>query len=355
MSGGKPYFCSVKELVRHIEILLSDNDCVVVPQIGAFVTRNVPAKYIEEENLFLPPIRTVGFNEQLKADDGLLTASYVAAYECPEAEARRMLGEQVRDLQQELWESGVYDLGSIGVLSLDERNTIRFSPCQAGTVCPSYYGLDALLFPPLPIEAGTALPQPAAESPVPPQEATLPAQERNEYTIRVKKSWVQNIAAVAAVVLLFFLMSPDAKNTALDNRQQADFTQLLLMPAAYERVPETAMSPLPSQDAAAADMKVAENTEEPETAEAEKPADEGTAVKSGYCVVVASAISEKNAESYVKRLHKAGYEDAQVYKKGRMVRVVFPGYATDAEAHARMNELSDRSEEFATAWVYHIK
>lgn len=142
----------MKELVKHIEILLLDHDCVVVPQIGGFVTCNAPAKYVEEENLFLPPIRTVGFNERLKADDGLLVRSYVEAYDCSDTEARAMLGEQIRDLQQELWETGTYDLGSIGVLMLDERNNVEFSPCQAGTVCPAYYGLDALLFEPLQAE-----------------------------------------------------------------------------------------------------------------------------------------------------------------------------------------------------------
>ena len=142
----------MKELVKHIEILLLDHDCVVVPQIGGFVTCNAPAKYVEEENLFLPPIRTVGFNERLKADDGLLVRSYVEAYDCSDTEARAMLGEQIRDLQQELWETGTYDLGSIGVLMLDERNNVEFSPCQAGTVCPAYYGLDALLFGPLQAE-----------------------------------------------------------------------------------------------------------------------------------------------------------------------------------------------------------
>ena len=80
----------MKELVKHIEILLLDHDCVVVPQIGGFVTCNAPAKYVEEENLFLPPIRTVGFNERLKADDGLLVRSYVEAYDCSDTEARAM-------------------------------------------------------------------------------------------------------------------------------------------------------------------------------------------------------------------------------------------------------------------------
>ncbi|WP_302310163.1 hypothetical protein [Paraprevotella clara] len=37
----------MKELVKHIEILLLDHDCVVVPQIGGFVTCNAPANHLE--------------------------------------------------------------------------------------------------------------------------------------------------------------------------------------------------------------------------------------------------------------------------------------------------------------------
>ena len=328
----------MKELVKHIEILLLDHDCVVVPQIGGFVTCNAPAKYVEEENLFLPPIRTVGFNERLKADDGLLVRSYVEAYDCSDTEARAMLGEQIRDLQQELWETGTYDLGSIGVLMLDERNNVEFSPCQAGTVCPAYYGLDALLFEPLQaektVEASLAV---EVSRTVPERKPEAAATEsepvaRGEITIRLKTVWLQNIASA----------------------NQADFARLMWMPAVQETVPEAFGKPEKIQakgtetDVEGAGTAVArpepvQNTED------------AAAVKSGYCVVVASAISEKNAESYVERLHKEGYKEAQVYKKGNMVRVVFPGFVSESEAHAKMNALSDRSEEFASAWVYHIK
>lgn len=351
----------MKELVRHIEILLLEHDCVVVPQIGGFVTCNAPAEYIEDENLFLPPLRTVGFNERLKADDGLLMRSYVAAYHCPEAEAKKMLGGQIRDLQQELWENGTYDLGSIGVLTLDGQGNVQFSPCQAGTVCPAYYGLDALFIEPLQAEGAGEEPAPA-ELPLKAEtrnEVLLPApgaeEKPGEITIRVKKSWIQNVAAVAAVVLLFFLITPDVKNTDPLSASHADFTQLMWMPTVEETLPETIVpenaeggKALPT----AADVKAGTGSKE-KTVPAETAGE--ASVKSGYCVVVASAISEKNARHYVGRLHKAGYKDAQVYRKGSMVRVVFPGYATEAQAYARMNALSDQSEEFASAWVYLIK
>ena len=350
----------MKELVRHIEILLLDHDCVVLPQIGGFVTRNTPAKYIEEEHLFLPPIRTVGFNERLKNDDGLLLQSYMSAYRCSATEAKAMLGEQIRSLQQELWENGMYDLGSIGVLTMDEHNGVQFSPCQAGTVCPSYYGLDALLFAPLQKITADEVTE-AVEMPLP-DSAGKPCTDKNawemtahgEITIRLKKSWLHNIAAVAAVVMLFFLVSPDAQNTSVMSGEQAEFSRMMWMPIAQETTPVVVSEP----------QKMPESTQDiPEEPTTEVPAEKlqpeepeiATEVTGGYCVVMVSAITEKNAENYVNRLHKNGYKEAQVYKKGKMIRVIFPGFATEAEAHARMRALSDSSEEFAYAWVHQIK
>ena len=60
------------ELARHIEILLLENDCVIVPELGGFIAHYQPAHYEENEGVYVPPIRTVGFNSQLTMNDGLL-------------------------------------------------------------------------------------------------------------------------------------------------------------------------------------------------------------------------------------------------------------------------------------------
>ena len=74
-------FAVVIQLNRHIEILLLANDCVIVPDFGGFITHNVPARYDESDNLFLPPLRTLGFNPQLRMNDSVLVQSYVEAYD----------------------------------------------------------------------------------------------------------------------------------------------------------------------------------------------------------------------------------------------------------------------------------
>ena len=71
----------MNELSRHIEILLLDNDCVIVPDFGGFMAHHSPAELDKETGSFYPPQRTLGFNSQLTLNDSLLAQSYVEAYD----------------------------------------------------------------------------------------------------------------------------------------------------------------------------------------------------------------------------------------------------------------------------------
>ena len=88
------------ELAKHIEILLLDNECVIVPELGGFITHYQPAHYEESEGLFVPPVRTVGFNSQLTMNDGLLIQSYMQAYHTDFSDAARIISEKVEWLKE---------------------------------------------------------------------------------------------------------------------------------------------------------------------------------------------------------------------------------------------------------------
>ena len=88
------------ELARHIEILLLENDCVIIPDIWRFYSALINlARYIKEENLYLPPVRTIGFNPQLTINDGLLVQSYMQAHHTDFPDATRMIEEEVAGLK----------------------------------------------------------------------------------------------------------------------------------------------------------------------------------------------------------------------------------------------------------------
>ena len=94
------------ELAQHIETLLLENDCVIVPGFGGFVAHYSPATRVKEENIFLPPTRTIGFNPQLKLNDGVLVQSYMSAYDTSFADASRIVEKEVTNLSVSFMRKG---------------------------------------------------------------------------------------------------------------------------------------------------------------------------------------------------------------------------------------------------------
>ena len=60
------------ELAKHIEVLLLENDCVIVPGLGGFIAHNRPAMWRTDSGEFFPPLRSIGFNPQLIMNDGVV-------------------------------------------------------------------------------------------------------------------------------------------------------------------------------------------------------------------------------------------------------------------------------------------
>ncbi|MDE7377886.1 MAG: SPOR domain-containing protein [Paraprevotella sp.] len=340
-------------MARHIEALLLTNDCVVIPQFGGFVTRRVASVYVAEEDLFLPPYRTIGFNPNLQANDGLLVSSFMNTYHIDENEAKKILNQKVLQFRQSLLENGVCDFEGIGLFSQNEDGDIHFSPYESGAVCPDYYGLDAFEFPIL---------QPATDEVHPSQnEFATETQQTNRdkhITIRISRRLFNYTASAVAAILLFVLFSPTAGNTDFLQAQKSQTlipTVLLQQLSMAESVcADTINATTPS-----AEINVA--AEQPiQTPATDTQQQSGTAdillaeQASGYCVVVASSISEKNARQYVTSLQKRGIEGARVYKKGKMIRVVFDGFETESAAYTHMNKLKRNYTDFETAWVLNL-
>ena len=113
MSQKSSTFAIVIRIERHIEILLLSNDCVIVPGLGGFMTHYVEAHYDENEAVFLPPQRTLGFNPQLKLNDSLLVQSYIEAYDISYPEALNRIEDEVYELCQHIQNEGYYELNNI--------------------------------------------------------------------------------------------------------------------------------------------------------------------------------------------------------------------------------------------------
>ena len=66
---------------------------------------------------------------------------------------------------------------------------------------------------------------------------------------------------------------------------------------------------------------------------------------------MASNVSNKNAENYVKVLKKRGFESARVLK-GKFNRVVVGEYTDIEEARTAINDIKQKDKEYQGAWIY---
>ena len=347
-----------------------DNECVIVPDFGGFVTHYASARYEDSDHSFLPPLRTLGFNPQLRINDSLLVQSYVTAYDISYPEALRRIEAEVEELKQTLRTEGRYVMDDIGTLSVNSDGNYQFEPCEAGVLSPDLYGLGNFEFLRLKdfresrtlqvanVNTATAQ-QDAATS----EDDNTPAlldftdtPDDGERAIRIKMSWIRNAVAAAAAIIAFFLMATPVANSDLGTRTMSNLQNGLLqklMPKDTNMAPATAVvPPTVLSDSAALAANAADTTA---TAQPEPTVTDAPQVQEGprYCIVLASQVRKTNAEYYVEQLHKRGLKDAEVYIHKNTVRVIYGSFATEGEAHTELNKLNN-SEEFAEAWVYRI-
>lgn len=59
-------------ITNYLRELLNDNECVIIPEFGAFISKRCSATIDYANNRFLPPYKEVVFNDKLSNNDGML-------------------------------------------------------------------------------------------------------------------------------------------------------------------------------------------------------------------------------------------------------------------------------------------
>ena len=363
MSQKITIFAVVIELKRHIEILLLSNDCVIVPGFGGFMAHHVDARYDGEDGMFLPPHRTIGFNQQLTMNDSLLALSYVEAYDISYPDALNRISDEVNELRQSLENEGKYELNDIGTLFLNEDGNISFEPCEAGILTPDFYGLGGFDMQTLAQitdinklkeeEANVASSTAASDSQsgigMSSSNSVFVDEEDEESKgaefVSIKKSWLRNVAAACIALIAFFALSTPL-GTPTVQKSQIDTGMLnRIMPKeinTHEPVHELMLNN---------SAKTEEETESKNSFEISSEDKEiNTPSTSYYSIVLASRVTKRNAANYAEMLQAKGFEDARVLITNNNVKVIYGNYATQSEAYAALNRLHDK-EAFKEGWI----
>ena len=376
------YFCTMIELAQHIEALLLENDCVIVPGLGGFVAHYAPATRVEEENIFLPPTRIIGFNPQLKMNDGLLVQSYMSVYGTNFSDATKIVEREVDELIAALHEEGKVDLPNVGEVRYTIHNTFDFAPYDNKITTPYLYGLDAFEMREL-----SAIEKPQAEKIIPAPAAI--GKEKRSYAIKFNRAYLTNVAAVAVVIFLSFFFSTPIENTEVIEENYAK----LLPDELFEKIEKQSLAITPIvvkqntparksakkqtgtqkkvvAPVAVREVKVGktpvvstettakEQASHSVSATADAPKHNVQLVakpavanpKRPYHIIIASVGTEKDAETMAAQLVAKGFSGAKAIVGDGKMRVSIESCGTEVEAYQALVRIRE-NETYKNAWV----
>lgn len=362
----------------YITDLLFRHDCVIVPELGAFVAQSYPAELEPSTRMFRPGRKQLAFNSGMRRSDGLLI-DYVSRTNAWSYErATQELKKAVRQWRNELAQGKKIRLEYIGQLYTEDGN-IQFLPSLESNYQLDSYGMG--MFYVHPINALKSAPRSKAKKTQKKEEISFPDAAK-------ASSWRQwRWAAVFIPVLAAgsfvwtqkqemrqLLNASDAWVASIVEREEPMEDSLRYFEG-VQGFPRKSVIPFNDRSSTASFVPVRseqnEETQLPPEVEKPEPVKEAAveAVKTAsaenplevmrtvqevkkpnvYFIIVGSYKEEANKDKRILELQALGYE-AEVAPGRGIHRVSAAGFATRAEAQKALGGIKRSLHK--GAWIY---
>ena len=131
------------KISSYIFELLQSHDCVIVPNFGALVARNISAKISSDGSKIFPPNKELSFNKNLVKNDGLLINAISSNENISYEGAEQKITNWVRRTNKKLEKQRYVEIKNIGSISLENTKYV-FVPNQNSIFLKSSYGFNSI-------------------------------------------------------------------------------------------------------------------------------------------------------------------------------------------------------------------
>jgi hypothetical protein len=292
-------------LEKYISNLLFQQDCVIVPEFGAFIAQKVNAVYQTENSTFFPPKKELAFNPSLTKNDGLLIQSVASANGISFEKAQEEVEGMVQFWKNHLEANATLNLVGLGSFSQTETNQMIFTPANQNFLLESF-GLDAV------------------------KGQFILSTESQESSSAV---WWKVASIIPILIGGYLYFGKPKPVTDFVNQQWSGFVSPILNPDAKA-----------TKAVVAAPIKVVEK--QISTVKEE-------AIIHDYQMIVGSFRKLEEANTSVSKLQDKGFTKAKMtQKKGNFYYVALETFPTKEEALEFRRTVS---EEFPESWVLSLK
>lgn len=278
----------MNSVAAHMEYLLREHNCVVLPGLGAFICNYEPAHFdADNGNRLCPPGRRLAFNELIDNNDGLVASSISRRHGISFDAACRVISDEVTRIRRALSDAGSLRFGRLGTLTVTGSGHIAFEPAQYAGINGYLFGLQPIQLHPVAHKTPTALLSvPSIPTPAP------RAKEHHRRRISVRTVAMSVAASLAVLLTVGMLLVPPIRTS-----QPTQTASIAPVPTEMPAIEPTVVSiPMPKEMPAtvAPVAAVVQASDKP----AAQPQPRFNA-DDAFCVIVASFHTRSQAESFV--------------------------------------------------------
>jgi cell division septation protein DedD/nucleoid DNA-binding protein len=132
----------VLNLSNFIYSLLLENETVIIPGFGAFMSTYKPAEILENE--LKPPSKEVSFTQKIKNNDGMLAEIIARKAKISQSYAMKRIEKARENMLYELDKGETVIVENIGTLVYNENNEIQFTPFQDENLLLDSFGFETI-------------------------------------------------------------------------------------------------------------------------------------------------------------------------------------------------------------------
>ena len=379
------------KLNKYIRQLLTDNEMVIIPGFGAFISEYQPAEIDDATDELKPPSTRLIFNPQIRNNDGLLVGYVAELTRNSHFEALQKIEKERDNIIYQLDKGEKVELENLGTLYYNADNQVEFISESDKNLSHESFGLESVsLTEPGAeenIEEETAVTEPvepeettpaaegssvdeeavseqepeaeesAEEILIPPVteeikenesiqeeekqvEEVVPAEKIEEKEKKRKGGWVWFLVILIPLIAVsvFLLMKEKQDNTPISNQDEISNPEVIQQPIAVIDTLEKDSTKVVPQDSAI--------SEEAETGNENKLETSGPK----FYLIGGSFKEEENAETYMEVLQDKGFEPFKMGKYGNFYILGIGTYDTEEEAVAAKREFLDKSPD-SGIWI----
>jgi len=305
---------------------------VIVPGLGAFVVSSSEREKTNRWGILSPHETFLGFNSEIKHNDGLLSNSLAKEKKSSYREANLLIEQYVADALQSLEDGKQVHIPWVGSLYL-KNNKKLFQPERTLSCNAPNYGL-----------TGFSLPYLKDIQ----QETNLFTENKNKEVvwIPINRRFITYTGSIAAALVAMCIIPTPLNNGRLGVSSHTQYASVISLPANKAVNEEKAASTI--ETPAPADSSL--TRKEIETLPSEV-INSAKAVEYHYYIIVASLPDQATAKKTLSKLQSQGFKNAAILPSGGRYRIYTNRFEDKTKAEKFLIQFRKNHPANANAWL----